>query len=261
MKKLVLFLILIALLVPLGSSAETKYNEAKVLETFIKDLEAKIKEEDIIFNGLMLDKFIGQDEMEDLGESIKDKVELLGREVDPMLEQDLSGDYYTKEVIFEENFSQMCYIGQDKDKNKIAIILNSYINQEEGSGETYLYINIVKDSDFLKNNDIIDKIKSIYTLYGRKAEITSCIIGEISNDMSYNSRVKEIEKTLKKIDGNIVEEFADQSMISYTIFTPYIDNYIKIGKDRINLNLAIRNSEIDNKDYIWIGTPIITVGY
>ena len=33
MKKLVLFLILIALLVPLGSSAETKYNEAKVLET------------------------------------------------------------------------------------------------------------------------------------------------------------------------------------------------------------------------------------
>lgn len=261
MKKVILLLIIIALLVPIGSTAETKYDEQKVLYTVMDELAAITKEEDTIFNGVIIDKFIEQDEAELVGEEVKNKIGLLGIEVDPLINSNYIGDYYTKEVIFEENFSQICYIGQDKYKNNIAIILNSYYHQEELIGETYLYVNVVKSSDFLRNNGIIEDVRSIYNMYNSNVEITSCLIGEISNDMSYNNRVKKIEKTLKKINGKVVEEFSDDFMISYTIYTPYIDKYIKIGKDKINLNIAIRSSEIDNKDYIWLGTPIITVGY
>ncbi len=261
MKKFILFLILIALLIPIGSTAEIKYDEQKVLYTIMDDLEGEIKEEDIIFNGVIINKFIKEDEMNSVGESIKDKIGLLGIEADPLIQENHKTDYYTKEVIFEENFSQLYYIGQDKDKNNIAIILNSYYNHEDLTGETYLYVNIIKSSDFFKNNGIIEEVKSIYSSYNCNVEITSCLIGEISNDMSYNDRVKEIRKTLKKIDGEVIEEFSDISMISYTVYTPYIDKYIKIDKDKINLNIAIRDSETDEKIYIWLGTPIITVGY
>ena len=48
---------------------------------------------------------------------------------------------------------------------------------------------------------------------------------------------------------------------SYTVFTPYIDNYIFFFRKRVNLNLAIRYNEYENRTYIWIGTPIITTGY
>ena len=261
MKKLILFLIIIALLIPIGSKAETKYDEQKVLYTIMNDLEADTLEEDIIFNGVIIDRFIQQDEAEQIGEEVINRIGLLGTEIDPLISENYNGDHYTKEVIFEKDFSQICYIGQDQKKNNIAIILNSYYHQDELFGETYLYVNIVKSSDFLKNNDIIEEVKSIYNMYHSKVEITSCLIGEISNDMSYNNRVKKIEKTLKKVNGKVVEEFSDKSMISFTIYTPYIDKYIKIGKDKINLNIAIRNSEMDNKNYIWLGTPIITVGY
>lgn len=261
MKKFILLLILMALLIPIGSTAEIKYDEQKVLYTIMDNLEAQIKEEDIIFNGVIIDQFIEEDEMNSVGEEIKNTIGLIGIEIDPLIKENHSSNGYTKEVIFEENFGQVCYIGQDKDKNKIAIILNSYYHQEELTGETYLYVNVIKSSDFLKNNGIIEEVKSIYSNYNCKVEITSCLIGEISNDMSYNDRVREIGKTLKKIDGKVIEEFSDGSMISYTIYTPYIDKYIKIDKDKINLNIAIRNSELDEKTYIWLGTPIITVGY
>lgn len=261
MKKSILYLIIIALLVPIGSTAETKYDEQKVLYTVMDELAAVTKEEDIIFNGVIIDKFIQQDDVELIGEEVKNLIGLLGVEVDPLISSSHYGDYYTKEVMFEEDFSQICYIGQDKYKNNVAIILNSYYHQEESIGETYLYVNIIKSSDFFRNNDIIEEVTSIYNMYNSKVEITTCLIGEITNDMGYNKKVKKIEKVLKNINGKIVEEFSDSSIISYTIYTPYIDKYIKIGKDRINLNIAIRNSEIDNKDYIWVGTPIITVGY
>lgn len=261
MKKLILFAIIIALLIPIGSMAERKYDDQKLLYSLMDDLGGETKEEDIVFNGVIFDKFIKEDEMNLVGEEIKSKMGLLGIEVDPLIKEDHREPFYTKEVIFEEDFGQITYIGRDKDKNYIAIILNSYSNQEELTGETYLYINIIKDSDFFEKNDIIEEVKFIYSIYNSNVEITSCLIGEISKDTSHKSRVKEIEKSLREINGKIIEEFSDTSMISYTIYTPYIDEYIKIGKDKINLNIAIRHSELDGKTYIWLGTPVITVGY
>lgn len=262
MKNFILFAIIIALLVPIGSTAETKYDELGVLYSIMDDLGARTKEEDIIFNGVIFDRYVEADEMESIGNELVSKLGLLGIEIDPLINENHSGEeFYTKEVIFEENFGQICYIGQDKGNNNIAIILNSYKNQEELFGETYLYVNIINNSDFLKKNDIIGDVKSIYEMYNCKVEITSCLIGEISDDISYNKVIKEIKNSLEKIDGKVVEEFSDSSMISYSAYTPYIDKYIKIGADKINLNIAIRYIETDSIHYIWLGTPIITVGY
>ncbi|HZK00310.1 MAG TPA: YwmB family TATA-box binding protein [Tissierellaceae bacterium] len=261
MKKLILVAIIITLLIPLGSSAQTEYGELDILYSIMNDLGGEIKEEDIIFNGVILDRFIMADEMEALGADLVSQIGLVGQEVDPFIIDKYNGEHYTKEVIFEDNFGQICYIGQDMDNNKIALILNSYKYEEELNGDTYLYLNLVKDSDFLIKNDIIEGIKLIYQAYDSKVEIMSCLIGETSRDMAYNDRVKKIKESLEEIDGEIVEEFSDLFMISYTAYTPYIDKYIKIGSEKINLNIAIRHDEINNKDYIWLGTPIITVGY
>lgn len=261
MKNFILFALIIVLLIPIGSTAETKNDELGVLYSIMKDLGADTKEEDIIFNGVIIDRFVEADEMEDIGKEIVSRIGLIGIEVDPLISEDINKESYSKEIIFEDDFGQICYIGQDIGSNNIAVILNSYKNQEELSGETYLYINIIKNSDFLKKNGIIEEVKSIYEMFDCKVEITSCLIGEISGDIAYNNMVKKITSSLGKIEGEVVEEFSDTSMISYSVYTPYIDKYIKIGVDKINLNIAIRNIETENMNYIWVGTPIITVGY
>jgi hypothetical protein len=261
LKRFIFFAIIVALLIPIGSTAETEYDELGVLYSIMNDLEADTKEVDIIFNGVILDRFIEADEMESIGKELVTKLGLLGIEVDPLKGEYHDSVYYTKEVIFEENFGQIYYVGQDIYNNNIAIILNSYMHAEELIGETYLYINIVNNSDFSQKNDIIEEVNSIYEIYNCKVEITSCLIGEISNNTNSDNMIKNISNLLEKIDGEIVDVFSDTSMISYTVYTPYIDKYIKIGEDKINLNIAIRYSELDSKYYIWLGIPIITVGY
>lgn len=262
MKKLFLLAIIMSLLIPIGSTAEkTIYDDQTVLYSIMDNLNARYLEEDIMFNGVIFNNYTKFDELDKIAEEIKTEIGILGVEIDSLVNEKYNYKYYTKEIIVEEDFGQISYIGQDKEKNNIAIILSSYNNKHELTGETYAYVNIVKSSDFFKKNDIIERIKSIYNKYNSKVEITSCLLGEISNNMSYNDKVKEIKRVLKKVNGNIVDEFSDQSLISYTIYTPYIGEHIKIGKDRINLNLAIRYNEIEGKNYIWLGTPIITVGY
>ncbi|OZV13462.1 hypothetical protein CIW83_04260 [Tissierella sp. P1] len=51
------------------------------------------------------------------------------------------------------------------------------------------------------------------------------------------------------------------SLVSYTAYTPLIESSIFSGEKKVNLNLAIRYNENEDKTYIWIGTPIITTGY
>lgn len=64
-----------------------------------------------------------------------------------------------------------------------------------------------------------------------------------------------------KIKGEIVDKYMDGNLISYTAYTDNIDKKIFAGKDRINLNIALRYNEYDDQTLIWIGTPIITSGY
>ncbi len=53
----------------------------------------------------------------------------------------------------------------------------------------------------------------------------------------------------------------EDDILSFSIFTPYIEEYIYTGSRKMNLNIAIRFNEYEDKTYIWIGTPIITIGY
>lgn len=261
MKRLVCVFIILGLLIPIGSQAETKKDELDILYNIMEGLDGKCLEVDLVFNGIIFDTFIDGEELKLIGEEVRTKLGIVGKEVDPYIEEEVLEEHYTKEVIFQEDFNQITYIGQDEDLNKIVIILTSYEYDEVKSGETYLYINIMKNSDLIKNNDIIEAVMSIYESFNVAIDKTYCLLGEISNDMSYNNMVKEINKIFARMDVEVVDEFTDGSMISFTAYTPLIEEYIEIGKDRINLNIAIRSSQIDDKTHIWIATPVITVGY
>ena len=63
------------------------------------------------------------------------------------------------------------------------------------------------------------------------------------------------------VKGRVVEKYEEDGIVSYSIFSPLIDEYIYTGNRKMNLNIALRYSELENKTYILIGTPIITIGY
>lgn len=262
MKKIIIFAIILFLLIPIFPKAEETMGEWDVLEDILYDLEGKPSEGDMVFNGILKKHFMKEDEITSLGEQMVKRLGLVGEEIDAFILQDEGkGESYAKMVIFEEDFSQINYDGYDSNGNQISINLNSYINEEINLEETSLSISIVKDDDFFEINDIIEKIESIYEDFECERDLTSCLIGRVKGKYPKEDFLNKFEKVLKRIDGNIVEEFSDEELSSYTIYSPLIEDYLTINKKKININLSIRYNNEEDYTYLWIATPIITTGY
>src|SRR5699024_6729893 len=209
-----------------------------------------------------LDKFIEEEEATRLAEEILSKLKIKGREVDPLVYTEKNkGDIYTKEVIFEKDYSQISYEGFDKDKNHLSIILSSYLNEDDSSGETYLSINIINKDAFSEINGIMGEIKLIFEEYNAVMDTSYCLLAKLEKQYSNKDINGKIYRLTKSLKGNIIDEYADDGMTSYTMYIPNIKEYIEIDKKKINLNIAIRYNEYENNTYLWIGTPIITTGY
>lgn len=262
MKKIISIGIILFLLLSGITQADREYNDYFVLVDIADNIGSKIDKGEILFSGIIKDEFINQEDITKLGEEIKGKLNMQGKEIDPLIEYDRSIDnHHTKEEIFDEGFSQITYIGRDDRDNEMSIILSSYLNPDNVEGETYLYINIIKTNDFLEINDIIEKVEDIFKDSDNPIEITSCLIGTIPGKIKEENIDSKVKDIVNKIEGRILEEDGDEFYSSYIIYSPLIAEHLVIDKDKINLNLAIRYNEHEDKTYILIGTPIITTGY
>ena len=262
MKKIIIFGLILTLLIPIFSKADSSKGDLDVLEEMLYDLDGQATEVDIAFNGVIEENFLGEKDINVLGEKIISEIGLVGEEVDPFILQKIDlNEFYSKMIIFEDNFSQINYDGYDMYENKISVNLNSYLDEELGIGETTLSISIIKNDHFFKNNDIIDKIENLYKELDSEVDITSCLMGKIKGKSSEKDYMDRLDDSLKNIKGDIVDEFSEEHFSSYTIYSPLIKDYLTINQKRININLSMRYNGDEDYTYLLIGTPIIIAGY
>lgn len=262
MKKILILAIIIMLLIPTFTSAGKKYTEEEILLGMLREVKGEFLEGELNIGGTLLDRFIGEMEINQLGDKIKESLGVLGDEIGPnQKDLFLDGKYFLKEEIYEEDFNHLAIYGYHGEENPITIIISSFLNSQANIGETTLFINVIKDDANFNINDIIDKIENIFHDFHKTAEFTTCIIGTIEGKVNSNHMEWYGNKATKKYRGKIVEKYVDHIMSSFTIYTPLIENHIFSYEKKVNLNMAIRYNEYEDKTYIWIGTPIITVGY
>lgn len=262
MKKFILIAIIICLLIPVLTLADKKYEEEVILYNFLQDLGGEYVESDVSVNISLGKGFLGEKEMREIGDTLINILGIQGKELDPYIKyHKIDGNHYFKEFIFEHDYSQIIYSGYDKGKNQITGILSSYLDNKTGIGESFIYINIVKKEHFFMINDIIKEIESEFNLDTNPLDVTSSIMGIYRGELKYKQVENKVHESLKELKGKVIEEFKDESIISYTAYTPYIDKYITINENKLNLNIAIRYNNYEDKTYIWIGTPIITNGF
>lgn len=245
-KLLLLTGIIIILLIPIFGSARGKNEEIHILADMLEELEGEFLEGDVNIGASILDEFLNAEELKSMGEDISLKMELVNEQV---------------EFLNEDNFNQMTIYGYSGDEDPITIMMTSYLDPYNNTPETTLFINLIKGGKTFAINDIIEKIEKIFDEFNKPIDITTCIIGTIEGRIEYNGLEARMHKVMDKFRVKIVEEYIDESIVSYTGYTSLIDDSIFSGKNKVNLNLAIRYNEDENKNYIWIGTPIITTGY
>lgn len=245
-KLLLLTGIIIILLIPIFGSARGKNEEINILENVLEELGGEFLEGDLNMGATIVEEFLGEEDIRSIGEDVSLKMDLIEME---------------KEFIKEENFNQLNIYAYNEEENPITIMISSYSDPYTNIAETTLFINLIKRGKNFDINGIIEKIETIFNEFNKPIDITTCIIGTIEGRIEYNRLESKMLKAMDKLKIKVVEEYTDESIISYTGYTSLIDNSIFSGKEKVNLNLAIRYNENENKNYIWIGTPIITTGY
>lgn len=246
MKKILIFAIIISILIPILSIAEKDYDENEILLNILNDLGGELQEGETSINGVLLKKFLDKNGLNILTNELLDKIGIVE---------------FHREEIYGDGYSQINLYSYDSNKNPITMIISSYIDEDSKMDETYLYLNLINKEHFLTNNDIINSVESIFKEYDSFMEITSSIIGYIDGNACNDEIEKKAIRALRRLKGNTVETFKDVNLLSYTAYTPRIVKNISIGEKKINLNLAIRYNDYEDKTFIWIGTPIITSGY
>ncbi len=228
--------------------------------------DAQYLEANINSSGKILDKFMSKKELMNLLMEFKSEFNINGNLTNDNLTYNMNSrikdNCYNIETIEEKNQIQLILYGRDDKNNIVTIILISYIDKYSGVEETDLVLDIIIDK---KNESIIEnynkKVKDIFDRYNSDTEITSCIVGTFKGKLNREDMYKIISKSMHSINGTRVEGLIQPSIMSVSAFSPQIDGCIYTGDKKMNLNIAMRYNEYEDKTYIWVGTPIITLGY
>lgn len=261
-RNLAVLAIILSISIPVFSLSTKNYGEQDILNGILKELKGEFLEGDVNVGGVILDEFLHKDDILQLGEEIKVKMEIIGEKSDPNRVYDnVQGEFYSEEFTHEDGFNQLTIYGYDGEKNPVTIMIASYEDKISNVEETTLFINLIKGGKTFDINGIIDRIEDVFKRFNRPVETTTCVIGTLDGKTEENLIKRDIISFRKEFKLNVVEEYSDNEIVSYTGYTPLIDSFIFSGKEKVNLNLALRYNELENKTYIWIGTPIITTGY
>ena len=142
----------------------------------------------------------------------------------------------------------------------IAQVVPGGINSSEFEG--YLVVNIeAKAEENLCIRHTQEKIANITNNFGPAPQISTCLIGWLDGKLGAGEWHKLLSDAFMVIDAMIIDKLETEHFVSYTGFTSEITDWLQVGGKKINLNMAMRYSQYDNRTYVTIGSPIITREY
>jgi hypothetical protein len=105
------------------------------------------------------------------------------------------------------------------------------------------------------------EIRRIIKKFGSSPHISTCLIGWLNGKLRDGEQHDLLHKAFSVIDAKIINELEAERFVSYTGFASGITEWLRVDDEKINLNMAMRYSQYDNRTYVTVGSPIITREY
>ncbi|EAX47451.1 hypothetical protein TcarDRAFT_1469 [Thermosinus carboxydivorans Nor1] len=126
-----------------------------------------------------------------------------------------------------------------------------------GRVEAYLVINV----DALADAPIDawrNKIDNIIRNAGGSPRLSTCLAGYIDGKLEEAERVQRLTAAFDRIGGTVNNQVHYANFSSFSGYSPVIADWLQIGSERVNVNMAMRYSPYDDRTYVLIGSPVIT---
>jgi len=166
---------------------------------------------------------------------------------------------------YSDDYNQLSIIGKNPHGYSTVIIVHSmdFTDIEEGPGgyETNIVVDVTLGWDYDSLLETEASIRQAIEEHIRGVRITSCIIGSYVENVPEDRMEGIIYSIFQSVNALEVERAIYDGLISISAYTPRIEQYVEMGDSRVNLNIAMRYNSFEDKTYIWLGSPVISLEY
>lgn len=172
---------------------------------------------------------------------------------------DIQSDTILEQRVEQEGYNEIIVLVPNEEGNVTLIKLLS--TQIVGESETYIIIDITQNKGYKEIVNISSLLENILEQYGNKVETTLNLTGSHIGKLNKVEQKQRQEDIFSFLGAKKIEVLEDEFFTSITAFSPLINTSIEYGNNKVNLQLAMRYSEYENKTYLWIANPLITTTY
>lgn len=101
---------------------------------------------------------------------------------------------------------------------------------------------------------VVDKL-------GMESEVTVNLKGAIPGELTEGVKNILTDSMLESIDAKIVAQSRSEDIYTVYAYDKDIDKYIRMGRDRVNVNLSISYDEAKDETLVYLSTPINNIDY
>lgn len=269
MKKTLFILIGIICILAIKFPAQSYYlyHQNQTLDPF----DTLCQLEDIKFSELKIASWAKIKDKNSSQEHMESILALIEKEYNLKFQKHWEGDnnhlYLKAAAMLDPEFKNSQYIQkkQDNENNidkppeqgKPVSLEVSLVSVHDG---TYLAINL----EGLRLEDRIFQRKTtekIFANFGIKPKISQTAVFYKPGFQSMDDQERIVYYLFNIINGIIIEGIKDENFISFSGYTPHFKDSVESRGKKINVNIAARYHNTDNKTYLYMGTPLIHCQY
>lgn len=148
----------------------------------------------------------------------------------------------------------------------IRVLLESVIfpdkNKDKGFLQHYLVVHVTESE---VNEPLLDKyrqkVSNIIADFGGEPRITTCLVGYLDGKLVKEEWAERINKAFQAVHAIKCRIVDGENFVSGIGYTPEIPEAVDSNNQPVNVNVAVRYSEFENRTYFIIGSPIINREY
>ncbi len=241
MKKILPILIILAILIIIISMNENKKDGSSLMIDVFNESTFKTVQSDINTYAILKQPLKTFDDMELYLKNVDEKI------------GGISKDTIEKEEIDDIKILKKVYISSNaKLTTKIETI---------NDNATYLIIDVILYDNCENIMKVKEEVEDIFKILNLDLKTNISITGSYHGKINYDEEKLIAFDIMKKMNATILEDYITDKVYSVVGYTKRINEYIYSEKQKININLALRYNEYENKTYLYLATPLITVEY
>ncbi|MBZ4663914.1 MAG: hypothetical protein JG776_1629 [Caloramator sp.] len=169
----------------------------------------------------------------------------------------------SKELISGFDVISYDYIQTEEEFLLNAIMSSGYITVRLRDVEDKIYasLTVSQNAHNVNINNIKQTIFINFIKHRAIPKFSILVVGKFSGKLTKAEMKEKAVEILKRKRAIFVDGIENENLVSVSAFLPTLEERKKCEDKYINLNIALRYSDLNKCTYIWIGSPLIFEEY